>query len=324
MHTYAQDKQLPLDSTRFQSATPQRKYIPPHLRKNPPAAPKELPEQSCKSPPKKTTRFPSEKKKVRSMRYGKKPDLTPSAVRSSLRRKYEKDPLKFQKIYFSVFPKPVDTSRYEQEISRLARFTDPMTKMRIDALLRKIRNLRERHARRLLQSDQIVHDYITKRIERWEQLHKKPYATEDLLKASLEDDTVSYLSSCLQSTSSCSISTQTDSEASISFDSESDSSDLETEQLESVSVSIQTEKPESVTVSTQTNAVQEDPLVPQLERQITILTSDNEQLKRQVRILTSDNEQLMNQIDFHENLASGRLKDPAKKMKNLMSIFKKK
>jgi hypothetical protein len=258
------------------------------------------------------------------MRYGKKPDLTPSAVRSSLRRKYEKDPLKFQKIYFSVFPKPVDTSRYEQEISRLARFTDPMTRQRIESLLSKIRKLRERHARRLQQSEQIVHDYIRKRIERWELLHRKPYVAECPLETPPQDDTVSQLSSSLSTISTCSISTQTDSEASISPDSESDFPDLEVEHLESASVSIQTEKPESATVSTQTDAVQEDPLVPQLERQIAILTSDNEQLKRQVRILTSDNEQLMNQIDFHENLAAGRLKDPAKKMKNLMSIFKKK
>jgi hypothetical protein len=292
IYTYAQDKWLQSTTPRNQNVTPvvteTRKYVPPHARKNSHAAHRELPERSCESPPRKPVKFPSEKKLARLRKYGKKPDLTPSAIRASLRRKYEKDPQKFQKIFFSVFPKPVNTNRYEDEISKLSCFADPMTKNRINALLLKIRTLRERHARRLQKSDQIVLDYIRKRIERWELLHQKPYAAE----GSLEDDNVSYMS-----ISTCSTSTQTDSEISFSDDSETDTSDLEAEENHSVSVSVQTD------------AVQ-DPLVQQLERQINILTLDKEQLEKQ--------------IDFHVEMAVGNLEDRTKKKKTFLSVFKKK
>lgn len=143
---------------------------------------------------------------ARLKKYGKEPDLTPESVRASLKKKYEKDPKRYQRIYFSVFPKPVDTSRYEAEIAKLSRFRDEMSLQRIASLRCKIHRLQQRHARRLERSSEIILEHIRRRLTRWEELHKGPIG-----KFSSSPSTCSLSTLSRQkSPSLCTISTQTE------------------------------------------------------------------------------------------------------------------
>lgn len=244
---------------------PMRKYVPVNPRNNTceksPAAPEQPLERSCGSPQQGSTKNLSEKKMARLKKYGKKPDLTPESVRASLKKKYEKDPKRYQRIYFSVFPKPVDTSRYEAEIAKLSRFRDEMSLQRIASLHCKIHRLQQRHARRLERSSEIVLEHIRRRVTRWEELHKGPVG-----KSSSLPSTCSF-----SSLSSTSASTQT------SFP-EADVLSCSTSSRSSLSLDVSIEQTD---VSTQTETVPLlDPTL-ELRHQIEILEVAKDQLEEQ-------------------------------------------
>lgn len=114
---------------------------------------------------------PSEKKLARRRKYGKQPDLSAESVKASIQRKYEKDPHRYARIYFSVFPKQVDTHWHDLQIEKASRCTDPTAKSRVRLLVKSKRRLEERHARRLRRSEEIISEYIRKRITRWSTLN---------------------------------------------------------------------------------------------------------------------------------------------------------